>query len=48
MLKRNGWGHDPGGAEATAQGELTLECPACPHPSVNLPDTWEEYPRRLM
>ncbi|KAM6501762.1 hypothetical protein JOM56_001739 [Amanita muscaria] len=41
MLKRAGRGQDPAGASATAQGELALECPACPHPGYNLPDGWQ-------
>lgn len=41
MLKRAGRGQDPAGASATAQGELAVECPACPHPGRNLPVGWE-------
>jgi hypothetical protein len=41
-LKRAGRGQDPLGAEGTAQGELAVECPACPHPGRNLPDNWQE------
>ena len=41
-LKRAGRGHDPGGIDATSNGELTVECPACPHPGHNLPDGWEK------
>jgi hypothetical protein len=41
-LKRAGRGHDPGGIDATSNGELTVECPACPHPGRNLPDGWEK------
>jgi hypothetical protein len=40
-LKRGGRGHDPAGIDATSNGELTVECPACPHPGRNLPDGWE-------
>ena len=40
-LKRGGRGHDPAGVDATSNGELTVECPACPHPGRNLPDGWE-------
>ena len=40
-LKRAGRGHEPGGIDATSKGELTVECPACPHPGRNLPDGWE-------
>jgi CxC2 like cysteine cluster associated with KDZ transposases len=41
-LKRAGRGQDPLGVEGTAQGELAVECPACPHPGRNLPDNWRE------
>ena len=40
MLKRSGRGHDSQGAAATSQGELAIECPACPHSGCNLPDNW--------
>ncbi|KAJ7448726.1 hypothetical protein FB451DRAFT_1343295 [Mycena latifolia] len=44
MLKCRGraTSYASGGAEATKQGELVLECPACPHPGVNLPEGWEK------
>jgi hypothetical protein len=41
MLKRAGRGQDPAGVDATAQGELAVECPACPHPNRNLPKGWQ-------
>jgi hypothetical protein len=41
MLKHAGCGQDPAGAGATAQGELAIECPACPHPGQNLQEGWE-------
>ncbi|KDR65285.1 hypothetical protein GALMADRAFT_82040 [Galerina marginata CBS 339.88] len=41
-LKRAGRGHDPAGIDATSNGELLVECPACPHPGRNLPDDWEK------
>ncbi|KAJ7352108.1 hypothetical protein DFH08DRAFT_956919 [Mycena albidolilacea] len=41
MLKRGGRGHDPGGAEATASGELAVRCPTCPRPGINLPEGWD-------
>jgi hypothetical protein len=41
-LKRSGRGHDPRGVAGTSQGELMVECPACPHPKRNLPDDWEK------
>ncbi|KAH6886031.1 hypothetical protein BKA70DRAFT_1465400 [Coprinopsis sp. MPI-PUGE-AT-0042] len=40
--KRGGRGQDPAGIDNTAEGELALECPACPHPGKNLPDDWKE------
>jgi hypothetical protein len=44
MLLRAARAHDPAGAEATAEGELVVECPACPHPGRNLPVGWENAP----
>ena len=41
-FKQAGRGHEPGGIEATSKGELTVECPACPHPGRNLPGDWEK------
>src|SRR6202050_3996567 len=41
MLKQAGRGQDPSGAEGTQEGELAIECPACPHPDRNLPSGWE-------
>lgn len=43
-LKRAGRGHDPTGVDATAAGELVVECPACPHPDRNLPTDWKDSP----
>ena len=44
MLKRAGRGQDPGGVDATEEGELAIECPACPHPGRNMPSDLEEIP----
>jgi hypothetical protein len=44
MLKRAGRCHDPFGVENTQPGELTIACPACPHPGKNLPPDWESAP----
>ncbi|KAG0706718.1 hypothetical protein DFH29DRAFT_899642 [Suillus ampliporus] len=44
MLKRSGRGHDPKGVDATVEGECAVLCPACPHPSKNLLDNWENAP----
>ncbi|KAF8182182.1 hypothetical protein K438DRAFT_1600936, partial [Mycena galopus ATCC 62051] len=42
MLKRGGQGNDSDRLVAeTKAGELSILCPACPRPSVNLPDDWE-------
>ncbi|KDR67153.1 hypothetical protein GALMADRAFT_17014, partial [Galerina marginata CBS 339.88] len=40
MLKRGGRGHDKTGAGGTKEGELSIACPSCPHPGINLPDGW--------
>ncbi|KAJ6494178.1 hypothetical protein C8R45DRAFT_927406 [Mycena sanguinolenta] len=43
-VKRQKWakqGHEIGGTRATKQGELALQCRACPQPGWNLPDGWE-------
>ncbi|OSC96667.1 hypothetical protein PYCCODRAFT_1448403 [Trametes coccinea BRFM310] len=45
MLKRSGRGHAKDAATATAPGECAVECPACPHPSKNLPADWLEAPK---
>ncbi|TCD59923.1 hypothetical protein EIP91_011184 [Steccherinum ochraceum] len=42
MLKRAGRGHDPDGINATKEGSLAIDCPACPHPSKNLPPDWQD------
>lgn len=47
MLKRGGRGQDPHGAEGTQEGELAIECPACPHPGRNLPEGWENAPPEI-
>ncbi|KAI0039536.1 hypothetical protein FA95DRAFT_1612492 [Auriscalpium vulgare] len=44
MLKRAGRGHDAAGVDATAAGELVVECPICPHPGRNMPEGWEAAP----
>ncbi|KAG9317043.1 hypothetical protein JVU11DRAFT_1229 [Chiua virens] len=41
-LKRGGRAHDPASIEATTPGSLAVECPACPHPGQNLPDSWDK------
>ncbi|KAJ3487078.1 hypothetical protein NLJ89_g11748 [Agrocybe chaxingu] len=44
MLKRAARGHDPAGVHATQEGELAVQCPACPHPGVNMPEGWDKVP----
>ncbi|RDX39980.1 hypothetical protein OH76DRAFT_1423978 [Lentinus brumalis] len=46
-LKRAGRCHDPKGAKATREGELGLDCPACPHPGKNIPEGWESAPKEI-
>ncbi|EEB90113.1 hypothetical protein MPER_11724 [Moniliophthora perniciosa FA553] len=41
-LKRGGRGNDgKRPVSETLPGELAVQCPACPKPSVNLPKDWE-------
>ncbi|KDQ53086.1 hypothetical protein JAAARDRAFT_137733, partial [Jaapia argillacea MUCL 33604] len=47
MLKRGGCGHNPLGVRGTKNAELSIVCPACPHPGINLPDAWNEAPREM-
>jgi hypothetical protein len=42
MLKRSARFLMPGGADATADGELALVCRSCPIPGVNLPAGWRD------
>ncbi|TDL16254.1 hypothetical protein BD410DRAFT_731572 [Rickenella mellea] len=44
ILKRAGRGHNPLPLSATPLGACAVECPACPHPGVNLPLDWEDAP----
>ncbi|KAI0326025.1 hypothetical protein GY45DRAFT_1234598, partial [Cubamyces sp. BRFM 1775] len=43
-LKRFGCAHDPSRAAGTQEGQLALECPACPHPGKNIPENWRNAP----
>uniref|UniRef100_A0A8H7XN35 CxC2-like cysteine cluster KDZ transposase-associated domain-containing protein n=2 Tax=Psilocybe cubensis TaxID=181762 RepID=A0A8H7XN35_PSICU len=47
MLKWAGRGHSPTGAAGTGKGELAIQCPSCPHPSINLPVGWENAPDEM-
>ncbi|KAF7349568.1 CxC2 domain-containing protein [Mycena sanguinolenta] len=44
LLKRGGraLAYSTSGVDGTQQGELAIECPACPRPGVNLPEGWED------
>ncbi|KAF7441031.1 hypothetical protein PC9H_001380 [Pleurotus ostreatus] len=44
MLKRAGLGMDMVPVSSTKPGSYAVECPACPHPGINLPDGWEREP----
>lgn len=46
-LKRAGRAHDPTGINGTQPGELAVQCPACPHPEINLPPNWEDVSEDL-
>lgn len=45
-LKWAGFGHKTADATRPAAGELTVFCPACPQPNVNLPSNWKDDPNR--
>ena len=44
MLKRFARGYDPNGIEETEEGACAIDCPACPHPGINMPK-WENIPK---
>ncbi|KAJ7729886.1 hypothetical protein B0H14DRAFT_3518191 [Mycena olivaceomarginata] len=47
-LKRGGMGNDPDRRTAqTREGELAVECIACPKAGVNLPEGWEKAPLEM-
>ncbi|KAJ7868760.1 hypothetical protein B0H14DRAFT_2572191 [Mycena olivaceomarginata] len=47
-LKRGGMGNDPDRRTAeTHQGELAVDCLACPKAGVNLPEGWKDAPVEL-
>ncbi|KAJ6503458.1 hypothetical protein C8R47DRAFT_1250447 [Mycena vitilis] len=43
LLMRGGrsMAYDFSGVEGTKQGELAIDCPACPRPGINTPEGWE-------
>ncbi|KAJ7808914.1 hypothetical protein B0H13DRAFT_2385568 [Mycena leptocephala] len=42
MMKRTGRGHDLSGVNGTKQGELALQCRACPQDAMNVPPGWDK------
>lgn len=47
LLKRGGRGNEPTGAMGTITGELSIMCPSCPRPNVNLDKGWDSAPLAL-
>lgn len=46
-IKWAGFGVVPGkAADGAVDGELTIFCPACPQPGINIPDDWKEHEDR--
>ncbi|PPQ84273.1 hypothetical protein CVT24_012851 [Panaeolus cyanescens] len=41
MVVRAGRGHEPGGVEATKEGECAVLCPGCPQLGINMAPDWE-------
>ncbi|KAG6876918.1 hypothetical protein C0992_011369, partial [Termitomyces sp. T32_za158] len=44
MLKRSARGHEKDGILTTKPGSCAVQCPACPHPDMNMPDNWRDAP----
>ncbi|KAJ7584477.1 hypothetical protein C8J56DRAFT_1005073 [Mycena floridula] len=44
LMQRFGRGHDAGGVATTKPGECAVQCPACPHPGINLPEDYATRP----
>ncbi|GBE79492.1 hypothetical protein SCP_0206920 [Sparassis crispa] len=42
MAKCVGHSYDSGSISSTNPGGLAVQCRACPHPGINLPDGWED------
>jgi CxC2 like cysteine cluster associated with KDZ transposases len=47
-LKWAGYGNGDKKVGESTPGELTVFCPACPQPSINIPDNWKEDPARYV
>ena len=47
LMKRNGRGNVKDGLINTGPSDLTVPCPACPIPGINLQDEWEQVPKEM-
>ena len=47
LMKRNGRGNVENGLLSTGPSDLTVPCPACPIPGINLQDEWEQAPKEM-
>jgi len=45
-LKWAGFGHKQANVMKPGLGELSVFCPACPQPGINIADDWRRDPRR--
>lgn len=45
-LKWAGYGNNQKMASEVSPGQLSVFCPACPQPGINVPDNWKEDPAR--
>lgn len=44
-IKRGAAGHALAAVDDLGDGALAIECPACPHPGLNLPPDWKNAPK---
>jgi hypothetical protein len=47
LMKRSGRGNIKNGLISTSPSDLTVLCPACPIPGINLQDEWEQVPKEM-
>ena len=47
LMKRNSRGNVENGLLSTGPSDLTVPCPACPIPGINLQDEWEQAPKEM-
>ncbi|KAI0273137.1 hypothetical protein BGY98DRAFT_936390 [Russula aff. rugulosa BPL654] len=47
LLKRGGRGHKPEGVGGTEPSQCAVECPACPHPERNMPQSGKGHPKMI-